>query len=75
MFLQTKSPEELEQLMEEVTDSMETAASAADPSTARQDFLHRMERLSKSLAVPAPADDRPYTSKTENIHIKWTKWS
>ncbi|XP_070703680.1 phosphoinositide 3-kinase regulatory subunit 5-like isoform X2 [Pempheris klunzingeri] len=54
--LQTKASEELEQLMEAVTDGMETAASTADLSTARQDLLHRMERLRESLVVPAPAD-------------------
>ncbi|KAG8006442.1 Phosphoinositide 3-kinase regulatory subunit 5 [Nibea albiflora] len=54
--LQTKRPDELEQLMKVVTDSMETAASAADLSTAQQGLLHSMERLRESLAAPAPAN-------------------
>nr|XP_046271005.1 phosphoinositide 3-kinase regulatory subunit 5-like isoform X2 [Scatophagus argus] len=53
--LLAKRPEELKQLMEAVTDSMETAASTADLSTARQGLLHSMERLRASLAAPAPA--------------------
>lgn len=51
--LQTKQPEELEQLMEAVTDCMETAASTADLGTARRALLHSMERLRGSLAAPA----------------------
>ncbi|KAE8282873.1 Phosphoinositide 3-kinase regulatory subunit 5 [Larimichthys crocea] len=54
--LQTKRHDELEQLMKVVTDSMETAASAADLSTARQGLIHSMERLRESLAAPAPAN-------------------
>ncbi|TKS91493.1 Phosphoinositide 3-kinase regulatory subunit 5 [Collichthys lucidus] len=54
--LQTKRPDELEQLMKVVTDSMETAASATDLSTARQGLIHSMERLRESLAAPAPAN-------------------
>lgn len=69
MFLQTKQPEELEQLMEAVTDRMETAASTADLSAARQGLRHSMERIRESLAVPAPADGCPDTGKTENINM------
>ncbi|TKS91512.1 Phosphoinositide 3-kinase regulatory subunit 5 [Collichthys lucidus] len=54
--LQTKRPDELEQLMKVVTDSMETAASATDLSTARQGLIHSMERLRESLAAPVPAN-------------------
>uniref|UniRef100_A0AAQ6APZ6 Phosphoinositide 3-kinase regulatory subunit 5 n=1 Tax=Amphiprion ocellaris TaxID=80972 RepID=A0AAQ6APZ6_AMPOC len=39
--LQKKQPEELEQLLEAVTDSMETATSTADLRTARQGLLNR----------------------------------
>ncbi len=67
MFLQTKRPEELEQLLEAVIDSMETAASQADLSTARQGLLHSMERLREGLAVPAPADGCPDTGR-QKIH-------
>uniref|UniRef100_A0A671TUM4 Phosphoinositide 3-kinase regulatory subunit 5 n=1 Tax=Sparus aurata TaxID=8175 RepID=A0A671TUM4_SPAAU len=42
--LQAKRPQELEQLTEAVTSSMETAASTADLSRARQGLLHSMER-------------------------------
>lgn len=66
MLLQTMRPEELEQLLEAVINSMEAAASKADLSTARQGLLHSMERLREGLAVPAPADGCPDTGKTEN---------
>ncbi|XP_068575242.1 phosphoinositide 3-kinase regulatory subunit 5-like [Cebidichthys violaceus] len=51
--LQAKRPEELEQLAEAVTECMETAASTADPRTARQALQLSMERLRDSLAVSA----------------------
>ncbi|XP_041672656.1 phosphoinositide 3-kinase regulatory subunit 5-like [Cheilinus undulatus] len=51
--LQTKQTEELEQLMEAVTDSMERAASTADLSTARKSLQLSMERIVESLSVPA----------------------
>ncbi|XP_027141221.1 phosphoinositide 3-kinase regulatory subunit 5 isoform X2 [Larimichthys crocea] len=54
--LETKRHDELEQLMKVVTDCMETAASAADLSTARQGLIHSMKRLRESLSAPAPAN-------------------
>ncbi|XP_044038341.1 phosphoinositide 3-kinase regulatory subunit 5-like isoform X2 [Siniperca chuatsi] len=71
--LQAKQPEELEQLLEAMTDSMETAASAADLSTARQGLLHSMERLRESLAVPAPADGCPDTGAVETFMLPFPK--
>ncbi|XP_054463201.1 phosphoinositide 3-kinase regulatory subunit 5-like [Anoplopoma fimbria] len=65
--LQTKQPEKLEQLMEAVTLLMETAASTADPSTARETLLHSMERLRDSLAVPAPNNGRTDTGAFETF--------
>lgn len=73
--MQAKPPEELERLMEAVTDSMETAASTADLSTARQGLLHSMERLIReSLAAPAPVDGCLDTGKkkyTQNTVDRW----
>lgn len=63
-YFQAKQPEELETLMEAVTDVMETAASTADLSTARQSLLHSVERLTESLAAPAPPEGRPDTGRT-----------
>ncbi|XP_034567365.1 phosphoinositide 3-kinase regulatory subunit 5-like isoform X2 [Notolabrus celidotus] len=51
--LQTKQPEELQRLVEAVTDCMERAASTGDLGSARQDLLHSMERLRESLCGPA----------------------
>lgn len=70
MFLQTKQAEELEQLLEVVTDSMETAASTADLSAAKQGLQRSMERLRESLAVPTSADCRSDTGKRLNTNIK-----
>ncbi|XP_040918251.1 phosphoinositide 3-kinase regulatory subunit 5-like isoform X2 [Toxotes jaculatrix] len=63
-LLQTKQPEELEQILESVTESMEIAASTADLSKARQGLLNSMERLRESLAVPVPADGYHGTVET-----------
>ncbi|XP_059203581.1 phosphoinositide 3-kinase regulatory subunit 5-like isoform X2 [Centropristis striata] len=71
--LQTKQPEELEQLMEAVTDRMETAASTADLSKARQGLLHSMERLRESLTGPAPADGCPDTGAVETFMLPFPK--
>ncbi|XP_070778965.1 phosphoinositide 3-kinase regulatory subunit 5-like [Enoplosus armatus] len=71
--LQTKRPEELEQLLEAVTDSMETAASTADLSTARRGLIHSMERLREGLAVPAPADGCPHTGAVETFMLPFPK--
>lgn len=65
-----KLPEELQQLLETVTDCMETAASTADHSTAKHNLLKRMERLREGLVVSASADGGSDTSKRENTHMK-----
>ncbi|KAF3700557.1 Phosphoinositide 3-kinase regulatory subunit 5 [Channa argus] len=54
--LQTKQPEELEQLLETVTNNMENAASAAHVGRARQGLIKSLQRLRDSLVGPAPAD-------------------
>ncbi|XP_069005546.1 phosphoinositide 3-kinase regulatory subunit 5-like [Embiotoca jacksoni] len=69
--LQRKQPEELELLLEAVTDRMETAASAADLRAARQDLLHSMERLRESLAVPA--EGCPDTGAVETFMLPFPK--
>lgn len=66
LYFQAKQPEELEKLMEAVTDIMETAASTADLSAARQSLLHSVERLTESLAAPAPTDGCPDTGTEIN---------
>ncbi|XP_076608706.1 phosphoinositide 3-kinase regulatory subunit 5-like isoform X2 [Chaetodon auriga] len=71
--LQAKQPEELEQLMEAVTDSMETAASTADLSTARRGLLHSMERLRESLVAPAPPDGCTDTGAVETFMLPFPK--
>ncbi|XP_029294031.1 phosphoinositide 3-kinase regulatory subunit 5-like isoform X2 [Cottoperca gobio] len=71
--LQTKRPEQLEQLMEAVTNRMETAASTADPSTARQVLQHSMEALREGLAVPAPADGRTDNGAVETFVLPFPK--
>lgn len=55
--LQTKQPEELDQILQSLTESMEMAASAADLGSAREGILQSMERLKESLTVPARADE------------------
>lgn len=52
--------------MKEVTDIMETAASTADLSTARQNLADSMEKLREGLTASAPLDHSPGTGKTEN---------
>uniref|UniRef100_A0A3Q4FXY6 Phosphoinositide 3-kinase regulatory subunit 5 n=1 Tax=Neolamprologus brichardi TaxID=32507 RepID=A0A3Q4FXY6_NEOBR len=47
--LQSKQPEELDQILQSLTESMEMAASAADLGSAREGILQRMERLKESL--------------------------
>ncbi|XP_073349735.1 phosphoinositide 3-kinase regulatory subunit 5-like isoform X2 [Pagrus major] len=71
--LQAKRPEELEQLKEAVTNSMETAASTADLSRARQGLLHSMERLRGSLAAPAPAEGCPDAGAVETFTLPFPK--
>jgi len=70
MFLQRKQPEELQQLLEAITDSMEMATSTADHRTAREGLLHRVERLRESLGVPGPADGCMVAGKTANATKK-----
>ncbi|XP_034750933.1 phosphoinositide 3-kinase regulatory subunit 5-like isoform X2 [Etheostoma cragini] len=71
--LQTKHPEELEQLMEAVTDRMETAASTAGLSAARQGLVHSMERLRESIVVPSPADGCLDTGAVETSMLPFPK--
>ncbi|XP_041812743.1 phosphoinositide 3-kinase regulatory subunit 5-like isoform X2 [Chelmon rostratus] len=71
--LQAKQPEELEQLMEAVTDSMEVAASTADLSTARRGLLHSMSRLVKSLVAPAPADGCTESGAVQTFMLPFPK--
>ncbi|KAK2833858.1 hypothetical protein Q5P01_017747 [Channa striata] len=54
--LQTKQLEELQQLLEGVTTSMESAATAAHVSKARQGLVKSLERLLEGLVGPASAD-------------------
>lgn len=49
--LQRKELYELEQLYETITGSMETAASLADSTTAREGLLHSLEKLREGLCV------------------------
>lgn len=67
MSLQRKENEELEQLLEAVNNSMETAASAADLKMARQGLLYSMERLIETLAVPSSVDESPDSGKTRHL--------
>ncbi|KAF1379130.1 hypothetical protein PFLUV_G00172880 [Perca fluviatilis] len=71
--LQTKRPEELEQLSEAVSDRMETAASTAGLSAARQGLLHSMERLRESVALPTPADGCLDTGAVETFMLPFPK--
>ncbi|XP_040012019.1 phosphoinositide 3-kinase regulatory subunit 5-like isoform X2 [Xiphias gladius] len=71
--LQAKQPEELEQLLEAVTESMEIAASTADLSTARRGLLNSMESLRESLAVPVPAEGCSDTGTVETFMLPFPK--
>ncbi|XP_078125935.1 phosphoinositide 3-kinase regulatory subunit 5-like isoform X2 [Sander vitreus] len=71
--LQTKRPEELEQLMEALNDRMETAASTAGLSAARQGLLHSLERLRESVALPTPADGCLDTGSVETLMLPFPK--
>lgn len=51
--LQRKELYELEQLYETITGSMETAASLADSTTAREGLLHSLEKLREGVGVPS----------------------
>ncbi|XP_060882876.1 phosphoinositide 3-kinase regulatory subunit 5-like isoform X2 [Labrus mixtus] len=69
--LQTKQPEELQQLMEAVTDSVERAAATPDLSTARQSLRLSMERVAESLS--APAGGRTHTGSIETFTLPFPK--
>ncbi|CAB1433430.1 unnamed protein product [Pleuronectes platessa] len=71
--LQTKRTEELEQLLQEVTENMEMAASAADSSSARQRLLNNMERIREGLAPPAPAPGCTHTGSVETFALPFPK--
>ncbi|KAM7386368.1 hypothetical protein PAMA_009135 [Pampus argenteus] len=71
--LQTKQSDELEQVLEEVTDSMETAASTADLSAAKQGLQCSIERLRISLAVPASANCHSDTGTVETFMLPFPK--
>ncbi|XP_060946280.1 phosphoinositide 3-kinase regulatory subunit 5-like [Limanda limanda] len=71
--LQTKRTEELEQLLQEVTENMEMAASAADFSSARQKLLNNMERIREGLAPPAPAPGCTQTGSVETFALPFPK--
>lgn len=65
MLYQEKSTEELQQLLEAITDRMETAASAGDHRTARDGLIQSMERIGGSLAAPADRTERGKTRTTQ----------
>lgn len=71
--LKTKQPEELQSLMKEVTDIMETAASTADLSTARQSLVDGMEKLREGLAASAPLHHSPNTGPVETVALPFPK--
>ncbi|XP_072225476.1 phosphoinositide 3-kinase regulatory subunit 5-like isoform X1 [Leuresthes tenuis] len=71
--LQRKQPEELQQLLEAITDSMEMATLTADHRTAREGLLHRMERLRESLGVPGPADGCTVAGGGETFTLPFPK--
>ncbi|MEQ2186234.1 hypothetical protein GOODEAATRI_026543, partial [Goodea atripinnis] len=56
---------ELEQLLETITGSMETATSVPNNTTAREGLLHSLEKLRESLAVPS----RDGCSETGSVEI------
>ncbi|XP_047214654.1 phosphoinositide 3-kinase regulatory subunit 5-like [Girardinichthys multiradiatus] len=63
--LQEKELYELEQLLETITGSMETATSVPNNTTAREGLLHSLEKLRESLAVPS----RDGCSETGSVEI------
>ncbi|XP_076006263.1 phosphoinositide 3-kinase regulatory subunit 5-like isoform X2 [Genypterus blacodes] len=72
-ILQSKQPEELEQLLAAVTDNMEAAASTADLSTARGDLIDSMESLAESLAVTDQGDGCSGAGAVETIMLPFPK--
>uniref|UniRef100_A0A8C3A148 Phosphoinositide 3-kinase regulatory subunit 5 n=1 Tax=Cyclopterus lumpus TaxID=8103 RepID=A0A8C3A148_CYCLU len=67
--LQTKQPEELQQLVEAVTDLMETAASMVDLRTARRALLSSMERLRDGLTTFMLPFPKCHTCSWENDNL------
>ncbi|XP_041832638.1 phosphoinositide 3-kinase regulatory subunit 5-like [Melanotaenia boesemani] len=65
--LQRQQPEQLQHLLEVITDSMETAATAVDHRTAREALIHKMEMLRESLTTPA--DVCPDTGTVEMFKL------
>ncbi|KAM4717602.1 phosphoinositide 3-kinase regulatory subunit 5-like isoform 2-T2 [Anableps anableps] len=70
--LQRKELYELEQLYETITGSMETAASVADHTTARERLLHSLEKLRESLSVSSD-DGCSETGSVEIITLPYPK--
>nr|XP_020478764.1 phosphoinositide 3-kinase regulatory subunit 5-like isoform X2 [Monopterus albus] len=68
--LKTKQTEELEQLLEAVTKSMEAAASTADVNAAREGLLSSMERLRGRLAA---ADGCSHTGAVETFMLPFPR--
>ncbi|CAL8270674.1 unnamed protein product [Lota lota] len=70
--LQAKGAKELEEVLGVARDSMETAASSgADPETARQGLLGRMDRLAQSLGL---IDGSPCSLPFAKCHVcPWEK--
>ncbi|XP_056143958.1 phosphoinositide 3-kinase regulatory subunit 5-like [Lampris incognitus] len=54
--LQSKPPDELEQLLAAIADTMETAAFTEDPDAAREGLQYDMEKLRETLSIPSTAD-------------------
>ncbi|KAM3598156.1 uncharacterized protein V6R79_014394 [Siganus canaliculatus] len=71
--LQSKHPEDLDQILEALTDSMETAASEADPSAARAALQQSVERLRESLSIPTPSDGRRHSRAVETFTLPFPK--
>ncbi|KAM4634407.1 phosphoinositide 3-kinase regulatory subunit 5-like [Polymixia lowei] len=73
--LQSKQPEELEQLLAAVTDSMETAASTADSDTAGSGLTHSMGRLWEGLGIPVEteADGGSSPGAVETLSLPFAK--
>ncbi|KAM9745867.1 phosphoinositide 3-kinase regulatory subunit 5-like isoform 1-T3 [Menidia menidia] len=67
--LQGKRPEELQRLLEEVTDSMETASSAADHRAAREALSRKMRRLRDGLRADSGPADRVATRDAETFKL------
>ncbi|XP_017272217.1 phosphoinositide 3-kinase regulatory subunit 5-like isoform X2 [Kryptolebias marmoratus] len=71
--LEGKHPQELEQLMESITSSMEAAASVADPKKAREGLLRSLEKLGEGLTGRGPAGSCPDTGFVETFMLPLPK--